>query len=66
MKMLQAMVGIGILCALLIVLTYQGTLPVIEKNKAEALEKAIFKGFPDSEKESSQEDPQELLSEESD
>ena len=47
MKMLQAMVGIGILCALLIVLTYEGTLPAIEKNKAEALEKAIFKVVPE-------------------
>lgn len=45
-KMLQAMVGIGILCALLIVLTFEGTLPRIEKNKAEALEKAIFKVVP--------------------
>lgn len=45
-KMLQAMVGIGILCALLIVLTFQGTAPAIEKNKAEALEKAIFKVLP--------------------
>ena len=45
-KMLQAMVGIGILCALLIVLTYEGTLPIIEKNKAAALERAIFKVLP--------------------
>ncbi len=46
MKMLKAMVGIGILCALLIVLTYESTLPIIEKNKAEALERAIFKVIP--------------------
>ncbi len=45
-KMLQAMVGIGILCALLIVLTFQGTAPVIKKNKAEALERAIFEVLP--------------------
>lgn len=45
-KMLQAMVGIGLLCALMIVLTFEGTLPIIEKNKAEALEKAIFKVLP--------------------
>ena len=45
-KMLRAMVGIGILCALLIVLTFEGTLPRIEKNKAEALEKAIFQVVP--------------------
>lgn len=46
MKMLRAMVGIGSLCGLLIVLTYEGTLPRIEKNRAEALEKAIFKVLP--------------------
>ena len=46
MKMLQAMVGIGALCALMIVLTYEGTLPRIERLRAEALEKAIFKVVP--------------------
>jgi electron transport complex protein RnfG len=45
-KMLQAMVGIGILCALLIVLTYEGTLPRVERLKAEALEQAIFRVLP--------------------
>jgi len=45
-KMLLAMVGIGILCAFLIVVTFELTLPRIEKNKAEALEKAIFKVLP--------------------
>lgn len=45
-KMLIAMVSIGILCALLIVLTYEGTLPRIERLKAEALEKAIFNVIP--------------------
>lgn len=45
-KMLQAMVGIGLICALLIVLTFEGTLPRIEQLKAEALEKAIFKVIP--------------------
>ena len=44
--MLQAMVGLGLICALLIVLTFQGTLPRIEKLKAEALEKAIYKVIP--------------------
>lgn len=46
MKMLRAMVSIGVICALLIVLTFEGTLPTIEKNKAEALEKAVFKVIP--------------------
>jgi electron transport complex protein RnfG len=45
-KMLLTMVGLGILCAFLIVVTFEGTLPLIEKNKAEALEKAIFKVLP--------------------
>lgn len=45
-KMLFAMVGIGLMCALLIVLTYEGTKPIIAKNKAEALEQAIFKVLP--------------------
>lgn len=47
-KMLTAMVGIGIICALLIVFTYEGTKPRIKKLKAEALEKAIFKVIPGS------------------
>ncbi len=45
-KMLFTMVGIGVFCALMIVLSYQGTLPRIEQLKAEALEKAIFKVVP--------------------
>lgn len=49
-KMLRAMVGIGILCALMIVLTYEGTLPRVTRLKAEALEKAIFKVIPGTEK----------------
>lgn len=44
--MLRAMVGIGLFCALMIVLTFQGTLPRIERLKAEALEQAIFKVIP--------------------
>ena len=45
-KMLRAMVGIGVICALLIVLTFEGTLPRIERLKAEALERAIFTVVP--------------------
>ena len=44
--MLRAMGGVGILCSVLIVFTYQTTLPTIEKNKAAALEKAIFTVLP--------------------
>lgn len=47
--MLRAMGGVGILCSLLIVSTYQATLPVIERNKAEALEKAVFEVLPGTE-----------------
>jgi Na+-translocating ferredoxin:NAD+ oxidoreductase subunit G len=45
-KMLATMVGIGAVCALLIVLSFQGTLPRIEQLRAEALEKAIFRVVP--------------------
>jgi electron transport complex protein RnfG len=45
-KMLIAMVGIGVICALLIVLAYDGTKERIELLKAEALEKAVFKVLP--------------------
>lgn len=44
--MLRAMVGIGVLCGLLIVVTYEGTLPRIERLRAEALQEAIFKVVP--------------------
>lgn len=46
LKMLQAMVSIGLICALIIVLTFLGTQPRIAQLKAEALEKAIFKVIP--------------------
>lgn len=45
-KMLRAMVGIGIISSLLIVLTFQLTLPRVQRLKAEALEKAIFNVLP--------------------
>lgn len=44
--MIRTLGGIGILCSLLIVLTFQWTLPVIERNKAEALKRAIFHVLP--------------------
>jgi electron transport complex protein RnfG len=46
--MYRAMVGVGALCGLLIVTTYQLTLPVIERNKAEELKAAIFEVLPDA------------------
>ena len=45
-NMLLAMVGIGIMCALLIVSTFELTLPRVQRLKAEALEKAIFEVLP--------------------
>ena len=48
-KMLRAMVGLGILCGLLIVLTYEGTAPIIKENQASALEQAIFEVIPGTE-----------------
>lgn len=45
-QMYRAMVGIGVLCGLLIVVVYQWTLPIIEKNKAEALQRAVFEVLP--------------------
>jgi electron transport complex protein RnfG len=47
--MFKAMVGIGVLCAFLIVSTFELTLPRIEKNKKEALAKAIFDVLPGAE-----------------
>ncbi len=44
--MLRAMVGIGILCGFLIVVAYEGTLPRVQRLKAEALQAAIFKVIP--------------------
>lgn len=45
-KMLIAMVSIGVICALLIVFSYEGTFGRIERLKAEALEQAVFKVLP--------------------
>lgn len=44
--MYRAMVGVGVFCGLLIVSVFQVTLPVIERNKAEALQEAIFHVLP--------------------
>jgi electron transport complex protein RnfG len=44
--MLRAMVGVGLACGLLIVSVYVGTLPTIERNRQEALERAILQVLP--------------------
>jgi electron transport complex protein RnfG len=46
--MYRAMVGIGILCGLLIVGVFELTRPVIARNKAEALQRAIFQVLPEA------------------
>jgi len=45
-QMYRAMVGVGVVCGLLIVGVFQATLPIIERNKAEALRSAIFHVLP--------------------
>lgn len=47
-EMYRAMVGIGLLCGVLIVTVFQLTKPRIERNKAEALRRAIFHVLPDA------------------
>jgi electron transport complex protein RnfG len=44
--MIRALGGVGIACSLLIVFTFQATLATITRNKAEALERAIFDVLP--------------------
>jgi len=44
--MYRALVGISMLCGLLIVFVFQGTFPIIERNRAEALERAVFAVLP--------------------
>ena len=46
LRMVLTMAGIGLFCGILIVLTFQLTLPIITLNKARALEKAIFEVVP--------------------
>lgn len=44
--MYRALVGVGMVCGLLIVSAFEITRPVIAKNRAEALERAIFQVLP--------------------
>jgi len=44
--MYRAMVGVGLACGLLIVGVFEWTAPVIERNRAEALQQAIFRVLP--------------------
>ncbi len=45
-RMVVALGSIGVWAAVVLVLTYLGTLPAIERNRAEALERAIFDVVP--------------------
>lgn len=47
-KIFVVMVSIGLLCALVIASTYIYTQPFIDRNKTEALEKAIFSILPEA------------------
>lgn len=44
--MYRALVGIGMLCGLMIAVVFQGTRPAIERNRAAALERAVFAVLP--------------------
>jgi electron transport complex protein RnfG len=46
--MVRSMVGVGLLCGLIIVSVFQATEGVIERNKAEALQRAIFRVLPEA------------------
>jgi electron transport complex protein RnfG len=45
-RMIVTMGALGLVCAILIVAAFQFTLPAIERNKAAALERAIFEVIP--------------------
>jgi electron transport complex protein RnfG len=46
--MVRAMVAVGIFCAISIVSVYQLTRPIIARNRAEALERALFEVLPEA------------------
>jgi electron transport complex protein RnfG len=46
--MYRALVGIGLICAIIIVSVFQLTLPAIKQNKLEFLQKSLYKIFPDA------------------
>ncbi len=48
--MYRAMVGIGLVCAFIIVSVFQYTLPIIKQNKLEMLQKALYQIFPGARK----------------
>ena len=46
--MYRAMVGIGLVCAFIIVSVFEVTLPVIKQNRLELLQKALYQIFPNA------------------
>jgi electron transport complex protein RnfG len=46
MAMYRALVGIGMLCGMLIAVVFTTTAPIIERNRSEALERAVFDVLP--------------------
>jgi electron transport complex protein RnfG len=46
--MYRSLVGVGLMCGLLIVSVFLWTRPVIERNRAEALRRAIFRVLPEA------------------
>jgi len=46
--MYRAMVGLGLICAVIVVSVFQLTLPVIKQNRLELLQEALYKIFPDA------------------
>jgi electron transport complex protein RnfG len=48
-QMYRAMVGVGLICGLALVTVFQWTEPIIERNKAVALQQAIFQVLPGAE-----------------
>jgi electron transport complex protein RnfG len=47
-QMYRSMVGIGLVCGVLIVTAFELTRPVIERNRAEALQRAVFHVLPEA------------------
>ncbi|MGF1509827.1 MAG: FMN-binding protein [Myxococcota bacterium] len=49
LHMYRALVGVGMFCGLLIVTVFEVTRPIIAKNRAEALQRAVFTVIPEAE-----------------
>jgi len=45
-QMYRSMVGVGLVCGLLVVTAFVGTAPIIRRNRAEALQRAVLQVLP--------------------